>query len=459
MAEREHLDLLELVRAEDAARVLARRAGLAPEARREPAVAQRQVVLGQDLAHVQRRQRDLGGADQEQLGRRSRPRRPARGRLGEEARADERLLAHQHRRHDGREALAARACRARTARSRRAAARRRRAGRRSASRRARAALHVDHRPGQLEVVARLEVELRLAAGRHVRTISRVLLAHAVGGALVRQVRQRRACAVSNSRVGLAQRAPRAPSRRVAQLGRAAAISAAASRPARLASPIACAARVALGAQLVDLRLQRAPALVEREHLVEQRRRPRAARAPRARASVSERMRRMSSMRSSLARLARAASASSSCATPSSCTDGHDGQSASPTSARVGVRDRHAEARPTRASRGRSRRRRTRCLLAREAQQLGDAAAQPAGLRDAGRGELEEVRQRLGDERAAAEARQQRVAQRVHRRRASPTVTIFVVGSLDPVGQVADDVHRRRPRPASSAAPRRSPPHT
>ena len=98
MAEREHLDLVELVRAEDAARVLARRARLAPEARGDAAVAQRQVGLGQDLAHVQRRQRDLGGADQEQLGIGVRDGVDLLARLGEEAGADERLLAHEHRR-------------------------------------------------------------------------------------------------------------------------------------------------------------------------------------------------------------------------------------------------------------------------------------------------------------------------------------------------------------------------
>jgi hypothetical protein len=67
VAEREHLDLLELVRAEDAARVPPGRAGLPPVAGGDAAVAHRQVGLRQDLAHVQRRQRHLRGADQEQL--------------------------------------------------------------------------------------------------------------------------------------------------------------------------------------------------------------------------------------------------------------------------------------------------------------------------------------------------------------------------------------------------------
>ena len=60
----EELELVELVHAEDPARVLAARAGLAPEARREADVVQRQVVGREHLAAVQRRQRHLGGADQ-----------------------------------------------------------------------------------------------------------------------------------------------------------------------------------------------------------------------------------------------------------------------------------------------------------------------------------------------------------------------------------------------------------
>ena len=65
--ELEHLDLVELVDAEDAARVLAGRAGLAPEAGREARVAERQVVLGEDLVGVQRGEADLRRADQEEV--------------------------------------------------------------------------------------------------------------------------------------------------------------------------------------------------------------------------------------------------------------------------------------------------------------------------------------------------------------------------------------------------------
>ena len=58
----EHLDLVELVDADDAAGVLAVAAGLAPEARREAGVAQRQLV--EHLARVVRRERHLRRADE-----------------------------------------------------------------------------------------------------------------------------------------------------------------------------------------------------------------------------------------------------------------------------------------------------------------------------------------------------------------------------------------------------------
>ena len=66
-ARSEHLDLVELVHAEDAARVLAGGAGLAAEAGREAGVAERQRRRVEDLAGVQRGQRDLRGADQVQV--------------------------------------------------------------------------------------------------------------------------------------------------------------------------------------------------------------------------------------------------------------------------------------------------------------------------------------------------------------------------------------------------------
>ena len=66
-AVREHLDLVELVHAEDAARVLAVGAGLAPEARRVARVARRQRVGVERVAAVQRRERHLARADEEEL--------------------------------------------------------------------------------------------------------------------------------------------------------------------------------------------------------------------------------------------------------------------------------------------------------------------------------------------------------------------------------------------------------
>ena len=65
--EQDHLDLVELVDAEDAARVLAGGAGLAPEAGRVRGVADRQLGRVEDLVAVQVRDRDLGGRDQVQV--------------------------------------------------------------------------------------------------------------------------------------------------------------------------------------------------------------------------------------------------------------------------------------------------------------------------------------------------------------------------------------------------------
>jgi hypothetical protein len=57
--EREHLDLVELVDAEDPARVASGRPGLAAEAGREAGVAGRHVGVLDDLPHVERGERDL----------------------------------------------------------------------------------------------------------------------------------------------------------------------------------------------------------------------------------------------------------------------------------------------------------------------------------------------------------------------------------------------------------------
>ena len=103
--EAEHLDLVELVDAEDPARVAARGPGLAAEARGEARVAQRQIAGVDDLPGVQRRERHLARADEEQLV------------LGErvdlvlgvrqEAGAEERLLADEDGRDDRLEPVSA----------------------------------------------------------------------------------------------------------------------------------------------------------------------------------------------------------------------------------------------------------------------------------------------------------------------------------------------------------------
>ena len=79
--------------------------GLAAEARGEARVAQRQVAGVDDLAGVQRRERHLARADEEQLVLRERV--DLLLGVGQEARAEERLLADEHRRDDRLEAVAA----------------------------------------------------------------------------------------------------------------------------------------------------------------------------------------------------------------------------------------------------------------------------------------------------------------------------------------------------------------
>ena len=90
----EQLDLVELVHAEHALRVLAGGARLAAEARRERGVAQRQLV--QDLAHVEARERDLGRAGEVEVVGLERVDVRLLGR--EEAGAVHRPFAHEHRR-------------------------------------------------------------------------------------------------------------------------------------------------------------------------------------------------------------------------------------------------------------------------------------------------------------------------------------------------------------------------
>ena len=101
--ERELLDLVELVDADHAARVAAGRPGLAPEARREGDVAERELVGLQDLAGVEARERDLGRAGEVQAVGRQLVDVLLVGR--ERAGADQRLLAHEHGRQHADEAL------------------------------------------------------------------------------------------------------------------------------------------------------------------------------------------------------------------------------------------------------------------------------------------------------------------------------------------------------------------
>ena len=128
--EREHLDLVELVDAEDPARVLAGGAGLAPEAGRDPGVAARQLAGVEDVAGVEGGERDLRGADQEQV--------VALVRLvdhlplaREHPGAVQRALAHEDRRDHRLEALGAERRRPRSARARAGPAPGRRGGRRN----------------------------------------------------------------------------------------------------------------------------------------------------------------------------------------------------------------------------------------------------------------------------------------------------------------------------------------
>ena len=129
--EAEHLDLVELVHAEDPARVAARgarpRGGSTARSRRSAAAP----CAVEDLAGVQRGERDLGRADEVQV---------VLGQVvdlllgvGQHARAVQRLLADEHRRDDRLEALARAASPAPSARARARGTRGRRAGRRSAS--------------------------------------------------------------------------------------------------------------------------------------------------------------------------------------------------------------------------------------------------------------------------------------------------------------------------------------
>ena len=186
--EREHLDLVELVHAEDPARVLAGRARLAAKAGREARVAARDLARAEDLVHVQGGERDLRGPDQEQLVARDLVDHLALA--GEEPGALERLLAHEHGRDDGLEALLGqqpeRVADERHLDHHQVAHQVGEAGARGARR----ALDVDQPVlgAELDVVADLEVEARALADLAQR--HGVLVGLAVGGAGLGQVGER-----------------------------------------------------------------------------------------------------------------------------------------------------------------------------------------------------------------------------------------------------------------------------
>ena len=102
-AEDEHLDLVELVDAEHAARVLAGGPRLPAKARRVARVVERERVRVENLAPVHRSEPHLGGAREVEIV----PLDPVDVDLlrRQEARAVHRLLADEHRWEDGREAL------------------------------------------------------------------------------------------------------------------------------------------------------------------------------------------------------------------------------------------------------------------------------------------------------------------------------------------------------------------
>ena len=152
--EAEHLHLVELVYAEDPARVFAGGASLAAKAGGEAGVAQRQALGVEDLFVVQRGERNLGGAHEEELIRREAV--DLLLGVGQEAGAVQRPLAHQHRRDHRLEAVRAQLLEdpphQRQLEHHEVAfevgeARARELG---------GVIHVDQRPGQLQVVAGLK---------------------------------------------------------------------------------------------------------------------------------------------------------------------------------------------------------------------------------------------------------------------------------------------------------------
>ena len=244
----EHLHLVELVDAEHPARVLAGGSRLAAEVGREAGVAERQLLGRDDLAHVEAGERDLGRARQVEVVVGERVDVRALGR--KEAGAGHRLLADEHGREHGREAVLGEM-------RERGAVERERDERRVAdqvaearAREARRPLHVE--APDLGVLARLRQLGRLARARD---LDRVLLLGAVRHRLVRRVRHLGEQLVAR-RLG----------RRVLLLGRAQLLLHLLQLGELLGRGLALQLR--LPAQLVDRRHERAPALVGGQQRVE-----------------------------------------------------------------------------------------------------------------------------------------------------------------------------------------------
>ena len=271
MTEREHLDLLKLMQAEDAARVAAGSASLATEARREPGIAERQLIGDEDLVGVECGERHLAGTNEKEIVVFEAIDALAIGR--EEARREHRLLAHQDRRHNRSKATLAelveshsrnRPPEACNVAGQVAEARARRAG---------TALHVDAAARQLEVVKRLKIEGRNLADN--TQLARVLIRIAkrrIGVGEVWHDQQRSVELLINSLERLLETIERVLQR--THLGRDRIGLLCSSRIVlgrALQLPNRLGRTIALGAELVDLHLQRAALRIERQHRIQQRR--------------------------------------------------------------------------------------------------------------------------------------------------------------------------------------------
>ena len=185
-AEHEHLDLVELVDPEHAARVLPRRSRFAPEAGGVARIATWKRPGLQDLPHVERRERHLRGPRQIQLVPLDAIDVDLFSR--EKARAVHRLLAHEHGRQHGHEAFRRQPVEGEAVERQLEQCDGAGPVSEAGAREPGTALHVDPAlaADQIHVVARLEVELRRLADP--ANLLRVVVGLAVRCALVRRVR-------------------------------------------------------------------------------------------------------------------------------------------------------------------------------------------------------------------------------------------------------------------------------